>query len=118
MCNCSKAFVLKSTSATYTEGASLILETTSTITKLFNGMNYMLVQAATLPTMTTVVPVSVRVNGATIPLLDAIGNTLYSDQIHSGVTYELVYGSTPSHFKLRRCCCLSSAVVSSTSIGG
>ena len=118
MCNCSKAFVLKATSATYTAGTSLVLNTTSTVTSLFNGMNYLLVQAATLPAMTTVVPVSVEVNGTTIPLLDAIGNTLYSDQIHNGVTYELVYGSTPSHFKLRRCCCLSSAVPSSTSIGG
>lgn len=67
-----------------------------------------------LPVMNTVVPVLIHINGINVPLLDSIGNTMFSDQIHEGTRYNLVFGSNPEHFKTRNCgCYLSSAVACS-----
>lgn len=115
-CNCKNAFVLKATSYTYTAGTSLVINTNSTLSTLYNGAGYLLTTCPALPAMATVVPVFVRIKGTNIPLQDAIGNTLFSDQIHQGRRYELVYGTTPSHFKLKHCSCLSSATPCTTTI--
>lgn len=120
MCNCNcnygNSHNFRASSYTYTAGASLVINTGSTLTTLYNGACYSILLCPALPAMDTVVPVFIRVNGTNIPVLDAIGNTLFSDQIHRGIRYELVYGSTPSHFKLKHCGCLSSATQSTTAI--
>lgn len=115
-CNCRNAFILRATSYTYTAGSSLVINTNSTVSTLYNGATYLLLTCPALPAMATVVPVFIRIEGTNIPLQDAIGNTLFSDQIHQGIRYELVYGTTPSHFKLRHCSCLSSATPSTTAL--
>lgn len=116
MCNCKNNYVLRVTSYTYTAGTSLVLNTDNTSTTLYNGAQYLLLACGSLPTMETVVPVYIRIGETNIPLQDVIGNTLYSDQMHPGRRYDLVYGSTPSHFKMRHCCGCSSAISSTTSI--
>lgn len=112
MCN----YIIRATSYTYTAGSSLVINTTSSAAILYNGASYVLCLYPELPSMSTVVPVYINVNGTNIPLQDVIGNTLQSDQIHPGRKYELVYGSSPAHFKMRHCCCLSCATAGSTSL--
>ena len=116
MCNCKNNYILRATSYTYTAGSSLVINTDNTSTTLYNGAQYLLFVCPELPSMSTVVPVYVRINDTNIPLQDVIGNTLYSDQIHPGRRYELVYGSTPSHFKMRHCCGCSCATSNTTSV--
>lgn len=76
----------------------------------------LLLTCPSLPTMSTVVPVYVKIQGSTIPLNDAIGNTLFSDQLLSGRRYDIIFGGTPSHFRLRHCSNLSRAVPTITTI--
>ena len=112
-CNCNKCNerAFRAISYTYTAGASLVINTGSSLANLFNGTCYSLSVCSALPVMNTVVPVFIRINGINVPLLDSIGNTMFSDQIHEGTRYNLVFGSNPAHFKTRNCgCYLSSAI--------
>lgn len=112
-CNCNKCNerTFRAISYTYTAGASLVINTGSSLANLFNGTCYSLSVCSALPVMNTVVPVFIRINDINVPLLDSIGNTMFSDQIHEGTRYNLVFGSNPAHFKTRNCgCYLSSAI--------
>lgn len=115
-CNCKNSYVLKASSYTYTAGTSLVINTNSQLTELVNGACYLLLTCPSLPTMSTVVPVYIKIQGSTIPLNDAIGNTLFSDQLLSGRRYDIIFGGTPSHFRLRHCSNLSRAVPTITTI--
>lgn len=68
-----------------------------------NGERACFYIAAEIPASTTVLPVYFEINGATVPLYDLLGNTLYSDQIRKGVTIPGVWGTNPEHFKLCSC---------------
>lgn len=103
-------------SSVSTSGGSTFLVTSSTITPK-NGCKYLLkIPCAVLPTtaITTVNPVYVVVNGKNIPLQELIGNQIYTDQLKclkpdncGNIVLRLVYGSTPTHFKIvsHRLCC-------------
>lgn len=107
--------VLRATSVTTGVG-SVIFVTSSTITPK-NGCTYILtVPCSVIPTtsITTVDQVYVQVNGVNIPLQALCGNNVYSDQIRcfrvdgcGNIVLRLVYGSSPSHFKIvsQRLCC-------------
>lgn len=99
--------VLRTTSVT-TSG-NVVFVTSSTITPK-NGCRYILkVPCSLVPTiaLTTVEQVFVQVNGVNIPLQALCGNNVYSDQVRcfnrddcGNIVLRLVYGSTPSHFKI------------------
>ena len=95
---------------------SVIFVTDSTITPK-NDCRYLLkIPCSVIPTtaFTTVEQVYVQVNGVNIPLQALCGNNVFSDQIRcfrvdncGNIILRLVYGSTPSHFKIvsQRLCC-------------
>lgn len=99
--------VLRATSVT--TAGNVVFVTSSTITPK-NGCKYILkVPCSLIPTiaLTTVEQVFIQVNGVNIPLQCKLGNNVYSDQVKcfnrdncSNIVLRLVYGSTPSHFKL------------------
>lgn len=100
--------ILEATSAAVS-GTSFVFTTNSTITPK-NGARYLLkIPVSILPTdaLTTVYPVFVTVNGVNIPLQCIIGNSVFTDQLRDlcpnscgNIILRLVYGSTPSHFKI------------------
>lgn len=97
-------------------GANLIFITNSTVTPK-NGCKFILRIPCTLipqTATTSIVQVFVQVNGVNIPLQALCGNNVFSDQVRcfnvdrcGNVVLRLVYGSTPSHFKIvsQRLCC-------------
>ena len=88
---------INSVSSTATE---FLLETTITNTTIYNGQRIRFCIQADIPSTTTVVPVFIVVNGVNIPLMDALGNTLQSDQIRNCLCYTAVFGTEPLHLKL------------------
>lgn len=105
-CNCCEN-VLRTTSVT--TAGNIVFVTSSTITPK-NGCTYLLtVPCNVIPTiaLTTVEQVFVQVNGINIPLQALCGNNVYSDQVRcfnrdrcGNIVLRLVYGSTPTHFKI------------------
>lgn len=97
-------------------GGNLLFTTNSTITPK-NDCRYILKIPCTIIPQTpfnAVVPVFVVVNGVNIPLQECIGNNVYSDQVRcmnkdncGNIVLRLVYGSTPTHFKIisQKLCC-------------
>lgn len=86
-----------------TPGATLNLVIPKDSITVRNGERACFYIAAEIPASTTVLPVYFEINGATVPLYDLLGNTLYSDQIRTGVTIPGVWGTNPEHFKLCSC---------------
>lgn len=86
-----------------TPGASLNLVIPKSSLTIRNGERACFFIAASIPASTTVLPVYFEIDGATVPLYDLLGNTLYSDQIRCGVTIPGVWGTNPTHFKLCSC---------------
>ena len=116
-CDCTPCCenILRVTSISNT-GGSLFFVTNSTITPK-NGCKYLLkIPCSILPltALTTINQVYVVVNGANIPLQECLGNNVYTDQIRcmnkddcGNIILRLVYGSTPTHFKIisQKLCC-------------
>lgn len=86
-----------------TPGATLNLVIPKDSITVRNGERSCFCIAAEIPASTTVLPVYFEINGATVPLYDLLGNTLYSDQIRCGCTIPGVWGTNPTHFKLCAC---------------
>lgn len=115
-CKCNQCCenILNATSVT--TGATFVFNTTSTITPK-NGCKFILRIPCTLIPLTattTIAQVFVRVNGINIPLQALCGNNVFTDQIRcfnidkcGNIVLRLVYGSTPSHFKIvsQKLCC-------------
>lgn len=103
MCNCNlcKSNLIKSTR--YTVGATFAIVTGFTETDVDNGKCYRLILCANLPSMSTIVPVTLEFNGSYLPVLDKIGNKLMSDQLHTRKCYNLVYGANTPHFLVTNC---------------
>jgi hypothetical protein len=110
--------VLKVTSISNT-GGSFFFVTNSTVTPK-NGCRYVIIcPCSLLPTnvITTVGQVYAVVNGKNIPLQCVLGNNVYADQIKcfnvnncGNIILRVVYGSTPTHFKIvsqKLCCSLA-----------
>jgi hypothetical protein len=111
------------TPTSYTVGSTFNINTTFTDTDIENGKRYVLVLNKNLPSMTTIIPVYLEVNGTYYPMQDRLGNNLMSDQLRSfprnvascgcvssGVA-RIVYGSNTGHFKVLVCLPTSSAVI-------
>ena len=88
----------------------------SNITTIDNNTAARLVTCVDLPTLTTVLPVFITINGNDIPVFSRNGNTLMSDQIASKRSYTLKYGTTPTHFIVTQCLQTSQATAASTSV--
>lgn len=86
-----------------TPGATLNLVVPKTALIVKNGERACFNILAPIPASTTVLPVYFEINGATAPLYDLLGNTLYSDQIRCGEVIPGVWGTNPLHFKLCAC---------------
>lgn len=86
-----------------TPGATLNLVIPKEVLTVRNGERACFCITAEIPASTTVLPVFFEINGATAPLYDLLGNTLYSDQIRCGVVIPGVWGTNPIHFKLCSC---------------
>lgn len=86
-----------------TPGATLNLVVPKSSITVRNGERACFCISTDIPASTTVLPVYFEINGATVPLYDLLGNTLYSDQIRCGVTIPGVWGTNPNHFKLCAC---------------
>ena len=83
-----------------TPGATLNLVIPKNAITVRNGERACFCIAAEIPASTTVLPVYFEINGATVPMYDLLGNTLYSDQLRCGVVIPGVWGTNPGHFKL------------------
>lgn len=92
---------------------SLLLDTSITNATIYNGQKVRFCIHADFPATTTVVPVFITINETDIPLQDALGNTLYSDQIRNCYCYTAAFGTEPIHLKLCTLTCKSQAVASS-----
>lgn len=103
----------------YTVGTTYFLITVeptcvrNPITRLYTEEQYKLLTCLSFPTITTLLPVALSINGNIIPVHDQMGNTLMSDQIKSRRCYKMCFGSNPSHFILRSCTPTSQAAPSS-----
>ena len=86
-----------------TPGTTLNLVIPKSPITVRNGERACFCIVTNIPASTTVLPVYFEINGATVPLYDLLGNTLYSDQIRCGVTIPGVWGTNPHHFKLCAC---------------
>lgn len=73
------------------------------LTQLCNGQKFCLITCLSFPSVTTLVPVQIEINGNTYPVLDYLGNTLMSDQIRSRRCYKLTFGTYQSHFIVKQC---------------
>ncbi len=110
--------VLRTTSVSVS-GGSFFFVTNSTITPKNNCRYVLTVPCSILPTtaVTTISQVYVVVNGINIPLQNCVGNNVFSDQIRcmnvdkcGNIVLRMVYGSTPTHFKvLNQDLCCSNA---------
>ena len=66
-----------------------------------NGQNVCIcLKDVDFPASTTVLPVFIQINGTNVPLLDSIGNTLFSDQIKCIKCLPGVWGTNPLHIKV------------------
>ena len=86
------------------------------LTSLCNNEMFHLITCLAFPTLTTVLPVYITINGTDIPVMTKNGNTLMSDQIRSRHKYCLKYGTNPSHFITEQCLPLSQATASATTL--
>lgn len=96
-----------------TSDTDFLLDTTITNATIYNGQKIRFCIHADIPATTTVVPVSITINETNIPLQDALGNTLFSDQIKNCYCYTAVFGTEPIHLKLCTLTCKSQATASS-----
>lgn len=103
MNNCNQCFCNIIRSASYTVGATFGIVTGFTDADVENGKKYRLILCTNLPSMTTIVPVTLQINGTQYPVLDKIGNNLMSDQLHTRKCYNLVIGTNPVHFMVLDC---------------
>lgn len=99
---------LRATQYTVTTTAFTIVATPScacagTISRLFNRSWFRLITCLAFPSVPSVVPVFISINGVSYPVLDEIGNTLKSDQIRCRRAYKLVFGTGSSHFMVKQC---------------
>lgn len=99
---------IKITSVTASD-TEFLLNTTITNATIYNGQRIRFCIHADFPATTTVAPVFIVINGENIPLMDAIGNTLQSDQIKNCYCYCAVFGTEPLHLKLNTLTCKSQA---------
>lgn len=90
-------------SAINTPGSTLNLVIPKTSLTVKNGERACFKITTALPATTTAMPVYFQVGKGTAPLLDMLGNTLYSDQLMTGVCVPGVWGTNPKHFKLCSC---------------
>ena len=93
--------IIKSTGFGTTD-TNLIILTSGTHT-LTNGCMYDLIVCQRKPSLATVSPVLVQVNGVNYPLLDRIGNPVMSDQITCRTRYRMFFGSNTPHFLTINC---------------
>ena len=93
--------VIKSTGFGTTD-TNLVILTSGTHT-LTNGCLYDLIVCQRKPSVATVSPVLIQVNGVNYPLLDRIGNPVMSDQITCRTRYRMFYGSNTPHFLTINC---------------
>lgn len=84
-------------------GTELTLNISSSSITVKNGERACFIICTTLPVSTTVLPVVFNIGGTNVPLYDLLGNTLYSDQLCTGVLIPGVWGTNPNHFKLCSC---------------
>lgn len=84
-------------------GGNLVLTVPSSPVTVKNGERACFIICASLPTSTSVLPVVFSIGGTNVPLYDLLGNTLYSDQLCTGVLIPGVWGTNPNHFKLCSC---------------
>lgn len=107
MCNCCNSFY-KVTSAT--ASATDLTLAFSPVVGANNKQRFWFAICTALPNTTTPVPVQVTVNGATVPLLDKYGNTVFSNALKTRKIYKGYFGSviTPHVIALNTpddCCC-------------
>lgn len=86
-----------------TPGATLNLVIPKGSLTIRNGERACFCLATDVPASTSVLPVYFEIGGATVPLYDLLGNTLYADQISCGKVIPGVWGTNPLHFKLCSC---------------
>jgi hypothetical protein len=94
--------IIKITAATITEG-NLVLTANVTSKTVCNGERDVFCICTTLPVSTTITPVVLAIGATQVPLLDPIGNTLYSDQIKTRTPYFGTWGTNETHFRLFTC---------------
>lgn len=107
--------IIKVTSVAATETA-LNLTANITTKTVCNGEKDAFCICTTIPTLTTILPVNLLIGATSVPLLDAFGNTLQSDQIASRTLYVGVWGTNDLHFRLFTCVPRSQSTESSTTI--
>ena len=73
------------------------------ISQLCNGECFRLITCLPFPTVTSLLPVTITVNGTAYNVLDQFGNTLNSDQIRCRRAYTLVFGTYNPHFMVKTC---------------
>lgn len=93
-CQCNRW--LKSTSYQVNGGVFYII-TNGTFTPS-NRMAFNLILCKTIPVQSSVLPVSIQVNGVNYPLLDKFGNRVMITDLDTRNRYELVYGANSPHF--------------------
>lgn len=98
-CNCNR--IIKSSGFGTTE-ENLVVLTSGTFT-LINGEAFDLIICQRKPSMSTILPVVVQVNGVNYPLLNRIGNPVMSDQLTSRTRYRIFYGEITPHFLTVNC---------------
>lgn len=86
-----------------TPGSTLSLVVPKTTLTVKNGERACFKIVAAIPATTEVLPVYLQIGETTVPLMDMLGNTLYSDQLMTGVCIPGVWGTNPNHFKLCSC---------------
>lgn len=94
--------IIKLTAANITTDG-LVLNANITTKTVYNGERDAFCICVNLPTTATVLPVFISIGSTTVPLLDAFGNTLYSDQIKCRTLYVGVWGTNELHFRLFTC---------------
>ena len=99
--NCQCSNIIRTTGFGTTADNLVILTSGDHI--LENGRMFNLIVCKRKPSMTTVLPVVVQVNGVNYPLLDRIGNPVMSDQIQCRTQYRIFYGQTNPHFLTTNC---------------
>lgn len=85
-----------------TTAENLVILSTGTF-GLTNGEAYDLIVCQRKPSMATVLPVVIQVNGVNYPLLNRIGNPVMSDQITCRTRYRMYYGESTPHFLTINC---------------
>ena len=101
-----------------TSGTDLTLTLPVTALTIKNGQRACFKICTSLPTGTTILPVLFQVGTTTVPLMDMLGNTLYSDQLKTCECIPGVWGTNPVHFKLCACVRGKSAATNRTATLG